>query len=202
MGEEKIFFDADGLQLEGLLFRAKAPRGAIITHPHPLYGGNMHNNVVQAVSLAYQKAGYNTLRFNFRGVGESQGSHQGGSGEVGDVKGAVGYLAGLGVGEIHLAGYSFGAWVIAMALKDCPEVVTAAMVSPPAAYLDHSFVSEEPRVKLVITGARDDIAPPYLVEDLVKKWNPNARYVVVQGADHFYWGKEEELTKLIYEFLA
>ena len=106
--EDKIEFLADSIVFEGLLQKNSAAKGVVITHPHPLYGGNMHNNVVVAISQAYQKLDYTTLRFNFRGVGGSQGSYGDGIGEQEDVSAAVAFLADLGMNQIDLAGYSFG----------------------------------------------------------------------------------------------
>ena len=109
--EKSIAFSAGAITLEGLLQEDSQTDGVVITHPHPLYGGNMHNNVVMALTRAYQKLGCTTLRFNSRGVGNSQGSYGDGIGEKEDVKAAIAYLAASGMNRIDLAGYSFGAWV-------------------------------------------------------------------------------------------
>ena len=108
--EEKISFLSDGYEIEGLLEKSSLQKGVVITHPHPLYGGDMHNNVVVAMARVYRQKGYTTLRFNFRGVGNSQGSYGDGVGEQEDVRAAISYLAGLSTLKIDLAGYSFGAW--------------------------------------------------------------------------------------------
>ena len=109
---EKITtFISDSFEIEGQLFEGDKKRGVVITHPHPLYGGDMQNNVVGAISLACQKIGFTTLKFNFRGVGGSQGNYDDGNGEQEDVRAAVAYLADTGIRQIDLAGYSFGAWV-------------------------------------------------------------------------------------------
>ena len=107
--EEKITFSAETIEFEGLLQKNSAAKGVVITHPHPLYGGNIRNNVVMAISQTYQKLGYSTLCFNFRGVGRSRGSYGDGISEQEDVRAAIAYLADLDIKQIDLAGYSFGA---------------------------------------------------------------------------------------------
>ena len=86
MAEERIFLEADGLHIEGLFEDFQGEKGVVISHPHPLYGGSMHNNVVQAVAQAYREQGYSTLRFNFRGVEKSEGDFDNGNGEKEDVQ--------------------------------------------------------------------------------------------------------------------
>jgi len=195
--EEKIEFPAGGLALEGLLQKNGDAGGVVITHPHPLYGGNMHNNVVGTIAQAYQKRGYSTLRFNFRGVGGSQGSYGEGIGEQEDVKAAIAYLAALGLKQIDLAGYSFGAWVIGN--LSCAEdgIANMVMVSPPVAFIDFGPVSALGCLKLVITGSRDDIAPAALIRQSYRQWNAEARFEVIDGADHFYGGYEDRLADVI-----
>ncbi|HIC86123.1 MAG TPA: alpha/beta hydrolase [Desulfobacterales bacterium] len=200
MREKGVFIENDAYRLEGMLYEGEK-KGVIVTHPHPLYGGNMNNNVVEAIVRAYQGANFTTLRFNFRGVGESEGRHEGGGGEQRDVEAAIRYLKNLGISELHLAGYSFGAWVNAMGIKRYTEVEVFVMISPPVAFLDYSTATHEPRIRFVITGSNDQIAPPHLVKDLVEKWNPRARFVIIKGCDHFYWGKEQELIKFLNEFV-
>ena len=112
MEEERIFFEARGARIEGLLSLDKEPTkgSVIICHPHPLFGGNMYNNVVAAIVRIAAMWDFTSLRFNFRGVGESTGTFGGGTSEQGDVKGAVDYLEGRkNPPAIVMAGYSFGA---------------------------------------------------------------------------------------------
>ena len=202
MEEERHYFMCGDLKLEGLLGRGLTGRGAVITHPHPLYGGDMYNNIVNAITWAYHRKGYTTLRFNFRGVGVSQGSYDEGVGEQQDISAAIEFLKDNGCEEIDLAGYSFGAWVIARGLNNFRDVKRIVMVSPPAAFLEFNTDGADARIGLVITGSRDEIAPPSLVEKLVENWNPRARFKIVQGSDHFYWGKEHLVSQAIEEYLS
>ncbi len=157
--EEKIRFLSGKYEIEGRLEKISPQKGAVITHPHPLYGGDMHNNIVAAITRAYRQKGYTTLRFNFRGVGNSQGKHDNGIGEQEDVRAAISYLAGLGIGRIDLAGYSFGAWVNALAIKNDTTPQNMIMVSPPVAFVDFGSISDLGNLRLIVTGSRDDIAP-------------------------------------------
>lgn len=199
--ESKATFRSGPYELEGLVDAKPGHRGVVVTHPHPLYGGGMYNNVVQAVVEAYAKAGFTTVRFNFRGVGRSQGAYDQGIGEQEDVRSVVTWLREKGATQIHLAGYSFGAWVNAHALPGLPEVHTAVLVSPPVDFMDFDVPSADARIRLVITGERDEIAGVEHVERLMGDWNPNAAFRVISGADHFYGGREGGLRSVLDEFL-
>jgi uncharacterized protein len=198
MTEERIYFEANGLKLEGMLANTPDDKGVVISHPHPLYGGTMHNNVVKALAHAYQEEEYGTLRFNFRGVERSEGDYDNGIGEQEDVKAA---LQTLGKKTMDLAGYSFGAWVNALGLAKFKEAQRLIMVSPPLSVIDFSFLEYSPKIKLVICGSRDEIAEYKKVEKLLPKWNDQALFRVIQGADHFYSGYEEEFMDIVGEFL-
>jgi len=198
MAEERISFEANGLKIEGMIADSPGDKGVVISHPHPLYGGSMHNNVVRAVAHAYQEEGYSTLRFNFRGVENSEGDFGNGVGEQEDVKAA---LQTLGKKNMDLAGYSFGAWVNALGLGKFEEAQRLVMVSPPVSFIDFSFLQHSPKIKLVVCGTRDEIAEYKKVEKMLPKWNDQALFRVIQGADHFYSGYEEDLIYIVGEFL-
>ena len=201
MTENSVDFDSGNLKLEGLLDRAEGDAGVVITHPHPQYGGSMQNNVVESLVKVYRKAGCTTLRFNFRGVGRSQGHYDDGVGEQADVRGAVAYLKDLGKTSVDLAGYSFGAWVNARAIGELNDVARMIMVSPPVNFMDFSFLSDTPRIQLIITGSRDDIAPPDMIQKMLPKWNKDSAFHIIQGADHFYWGETGEIESIVGDFL-
>lgn len=201
MAEKSIFFDSGGLRIEGLLDETPGDRGVVVTHPHPLYGGDMHNQVVEAVVSAYGEKGYSTLRFNFRGVGGSGGGYDDGHGEQNDVGAALEYLSGLGKKKIDLAGYSFGAWVNALGLGKFDKVHRLVMVSPPVSSIDFSFLTTNPKIRLVIVGTHDEIGRLGAIEEMCPSWNPKADLKVIEGADHFYMGKIGEVKAIIGEFL-
>ncbi len=195
--EERIEFSAESFAIEGLLQKNSETSGVVITHPHPLYGGNMHNNVVMVISQTYQKLGYTTLRFNFRGVGSSQGSYGDGIGEQEDVRAAIAYLADLGMKQIDLAGYSFGAWVNGHINCARSGIANMVMVSPPVAFIEFDSVSTIDCLKLIVTGSRDDIAPAEMIRQSYREWNAEADFEVVNGADHFYGGYENRLEDVL-----
>jgi hypothetical protein len=201
MKEEGVFIQAGKVRIEGLLDNAPGEKAVIVTHPHPLYGGDMNNNVVAAVVRAYRSRGYTTLRFNFRGVGQSEGNYDEGIGEQADVRAGLLYLNGLGKSSIDLAGYSFGAWVNAMGIESFEHMRRIIMVSPPVNFIDFSFLGYSAKIQLVIAGSEDDIAPPGMIKGMIHAWNPDVRFNIIQGADHFYAGKTSEIVRIIQDFL-
>ena len=201
MVEEPVLFASTDIKIEGLFCSMPGDRGVVITHPHPLYGGNMYNNVVASLVRIYQLAGYTTLRFNFRGVGSSQGEYNDGVGEREDVKAALYYLFQRGKKGLDLAGYSFGSWVNALALSEVDTVDRMVMISPPVAFMDFSSVGLTPQIQLVVAGNQDQIAPPELIKKLLPAWNPRAHLEVIDGADHFYVGYTGKLESLVAAYL-
>ena len=192
--EEPISFASGSLRLAGMLEKAADARAVVITHPHPLYGGDMDNTVVLAVRQAYLRKGYSTLRFNFRGTGGSEGHYDNGAGERQDAQAAITWLAGLGMTHIDLAGYSFGAWVNAGLSAGFQRMV---MVSPPVAFIDFGPPAPIPRLHLIVTGDRDDIAPAHTLSTFRAQWNPAAAFEVIPGADHFYTRSLETLANTL-----
>lgn len=195
--EEHITFKSESGLIEGRLGPGDPNKGAVITHPHPLYGGNMDNPVVRAIANAFRQNGYTTLRFNFRGVGGSQGNYADGIGEMDDVLAAISYLVDLNIDHLNLSGYSFGAWVNASLIVRNPDIDTMVMVSPPVAFIDFKNIDTIECLKLIVTGSRDDIAPPDRINQIRPKWNPHARFEIIDGADHFYWGHLDRLEEVL-----
>ena len=200
--EERVFFYSGGLKIEGLIDLRDGAKAVVATHPHPLYGGSMHNNVVESVLKAYGRKGYTTLRFDFRGAGVSEGVHENGVGEQEDVKAALGFLRGRGKSAIDVAGYSFGAWVNAQAIGADEGIDRMIMVSPPVAFMDFSFVGHCPGLRVVITGSRDDIAPPDMIEKVLPHWNKQAVLRIIEGADHFYSTQTDEIERIVGDLLG
>jgi alpha/beta superfamily hydrolase len=184
---------SEGYELEGLFNIKDEKKGVAVTHPHPLYGGDMYNLVVESIVHVYDLKDYSTLKFNFRGVGGSGGTYDNGVGEQADVLSAVSFLADMGMDQIDLAGYSFGAWVNAHVLQKDTPVNRMIMVSPPVGFMDFASVSTMNSLKYVVTGNRDDIAPANAVKKLIASWNPDARFDIIDGADHFYGGYLDQL---------
>jgi len=191
--EEQVRFPAGNVVLEGLLSLPEpaARTGVVVCHPHPLYGGEMHNNVVEAMALSLRRAGHATLRFNFRGVGGSSGAHGDGIAEIEDVKGAVSCLLERQAFEtVIVAGYSFGAMVGLRAGADDPRVATLIGVAFPIATRDASFLQSVTKPKLLVSGDRDDHSPVPALEALCARLPEPKQLVIVNGADHFFRGRE------------
>ncbi|MBM4275534.1 MAG: alpha/beta fold hydrolase [Deltaproteobacteria bacterium] len=169
----------------------------IITHPHSLYGGDMDNNVVRIAARAFQARGWATLRFNFRGVGESTGAYGEGRAEAEDVKAALDYVKTRGPAPYLVAGYSFGAYAAAQALLAGLAADGAIFISPPVSFMPMPFLSRVPRVSLIIAGDQDYICPLAELQKLLSHGPHQAEFVVIPGADHFFGGHEAELYQVL-----
>ncbi|MCU0591552.1 MAG: alpha/beta hydrolase [Desulfobacterales bacterium] len=192
--EEPIFFTSGKLRIEGMIATASSTRAAIITHPHPLYGGDMDNPVVTALQRAYSRQGFSTLRFNFRGVGESRGRYDDGTGERQDVAAALALMTDRGMTSIDLAGYSFGSWVNTGLSTGFQRML---MVSPPVAFMSFDPPAPIPTLHLIVTGGQDEIAPAHMISTYKNQWNPAAIFEVLPDADHFYTGFIKNLQDAI-----
>jgi alpha/beta superfamily hydrolase len=174
----------------------------VVCHPHPLYGGEMHNNVVSALVDAFQHAGIATLRFNFRGVGHSGRSHGQGEAELEDVKAAVSYLLSRQqVQTVVVAGYSFGSMVGLQAGAADPRVHKLIGVAFPLGLRDPSFLLSVTKSKLLISGDHDNYSPIPALQNLLGQLPGPKALVIVPGADHFFWGQEGEIAKAAVKFL-
>jgi uncharacterized protein len=193
----------DGLQLEGLFSREKdRGRGSVILcHPHPLYGGDMYNNLVEALQAALAQKGFSTLRFNFRGAGGSEGRYGEGVAEVEDVQAAVQFAAVENDGPLYLAGYSFGAYAGVRGVAGNDRVKALVCLSPPVAIYDFASLREEGRPKLIVVGKRDLICPVSDVEELFRSLPQPKVLQIVEGVDHFWWGIEDQAAGYVIDFL-
>ncbi|MCG8471276.1 MAG: hypothetical protein MI742_05405 [Desulfobacterales bacterium] len=183
--EQRITFTSGNVTLEGMLYNPGARKGVVVTHPHPLYGGDMDNPVVLVITESYRKAGYATLRFNFRGAGGSEGQYEEGTGETSDLLAAVERLKAEGVEEVVCSGYSFGTWICFAASLKYP-ITTDVMVAPPVTFIDFSQQQCKRGPRLVISGTNDSFAHFETLEGLVPLWNAEAKLHVIQSADHFF----------------
>ncbi|PLS20605.1 alpha/beta hydrolase [Neptunicoccus cionae] len=190
---EVIFPGPDG-RLEGRYHPQKQKDApiAIILHPHPQFGGTMNNKVVYNLHYAFHKMGFTVLRFNFRGVGKSQGEYDQGVGELSDAASALDYLQAMNPNAKHcwVAGFSFGAWIGMQLLMRRPEISGFISVSPPANMYDFSFLAPCPASGLIINGSGDRVAPPADTVDLVEKLHEQKgitiTHEVLEGAGHFF----------------
>ena len=202
--EEHITFPVGDITLEGLFSSpAQTPAmGAVICHPHPQYGGEMRNNVVSALTAAFQEAGVATLRFNFRGVGQSGGSHGEGEAEVEDVKAAVtDLLHRQAVSSVIVSGYSFGSIVGLRAGAEDERVHQLIGVALPIGFRDPSFLVTANKPTLLISGDNDNFSPIPGLQELIEKMPEPKKLLVLPGVDHFFWGQEGAVAKAAVEFL-
>ncbi len=178
--------------------QARQDLAALVCHPHPLYGGTLHNKVVHTTARALQELGLTVLRFNFRGAGRSQGVHDGGRGEADDVRAALAYLGSrLPAAALVLAGFSFGAWVgLRVGCRD-DRVRALFGLGLPADHHDLSYLEHCPKPKLFVQGTGDQFGSRKNVQAVVEKTPEPKRLIFIAGADHFFTGHLKELRHAI-----
>ena len=206
---KSLFLEGRAGRLEALLNAGaeNATHAAVVCHPHPLFGGTLHNKVVFHTMKALNSFGFPVLRFNFRGTGLSHGEHDNGEGEVEDVRTALDWLDA----EFHLplifSGFSFGAAVGLRASSadsrvkaligvGVPAIPVAADAEAPRIYA-FEFLRECVKPKLFVSGGRDQFAPRAKLEELVASAAEPKKLIVIEGADHFFEGRLRELRDAI-----
>lgn len=202
---EVIFAGPDG-RLEGRYHPsgkgADAPI-ALILHPHPQYGGNMNNRVTYALHYAFRDLGFTVLRFNFRGVGRSQGVFDQGQGELADAASALDYMQMLNPNarSCWVAGFSFGAWIGMQLLMRRPEIAGFVSVAPPANMYDFSFLAPCPSSGLIVHGDADRIVPTADVDALTNKLKAQRGITItretIEGANHFFANHLDDLVATV-----
>jgi alpha/beta superfamily hydrolase len=197
-----FFLDGPVGRLEAILWKPVAqgrrPSAALVCHPHPLFGGTMHNKVVYQTAKTLDALGLSVLRFNFRGAGLSGGAHDRGRGEQGDVKAAIDFLAEEFPGvPLLVAGFSFGCWVglrVGCADERVQELIG---MGAPVNSSDFSYLQNCEKPKLFVHGANDEHGQIGKVEALVKSLPGENQLVVVGEADHFFAGKLDQVDAAI-----
>ena len=180
---------------------------ALILHPEPNQGGTMNNKVIFGLYREFVKRDFSTLRFNFRGVGKSQGSYDDGEGELADAATAMDWIQTQNPNATHcwVAGFSFGAWIGMQLLMRRPEITSFVSVAPPANVYDFSFLAPCPASGLFLSGELDDIVPPDSIENLVGKLRQqrgiDIDHDTIDGANHFFHGKLLEMEETIGKYL-
>jgi len=208
--ERPVRFSSSGanpVELEGILHLPGTERypAAIVCHPHPLYGGTMDNGVVVAIAQALAARGVAALRFNFRGVGHSQGRFNGGAGETDDARGALAFLRAQGEVDprrLYVVGYSFGAWV-GLRCADEAQLAGVVAVAPPLLALPHEGLLRNFVAPVCFIVADDDqFCSPEKLQAFVAALSAPVQVHVVRDADHFLWGHEQEVGKLVAGFIS
>ena len=195
-------------QLEALLNvgESDATHAALVCHPHPLYGGTMHNKVVYHCMKALTKFGFHVLRFNFRGAGLSEGKHDEGDGERDDVKAAVDFLAREFGLPIIFAGFSFGAATGLKALCADKRVVGMISLGTPVAaegrHYKYEFLRECVKPKLFVSGANDQFSPRPALEQVFAKAAEPKKLVIIEDTEHFFVGKLDRMQAAVEAWIS
>jgi alpha/beta superfamily hydrolase len=187
----------------------RPPLAAVVCHPHPLFGGTMHNKVVYQAAKTIHRFGLPVLRFNFRGVGLSEGTHDKGAGEVDDVQAAIDFLAQEFPGvPLLVAGFSFGSWVGLRAGCGDARVTELIGLGLPVGDLggrSFSYLDSCEKPKLLVSGEFDRFGPAHVLRAVVERFTPrareNTRVEIVAGGDHFFAGRLDELDRVIANWL-
>ena len=197
-------------RLEGRYHHSKLPNApvALLLHPHPQHGGTMNNKVVYTLYHAFVRQGFSALRFNFRGVGRSQGSFARGEGELSDAASALDWLQGYNANAAAcwIGGFSFGAWIGMQLLMRRPEIDGFISIAPPANLYDFGFLAPCPSSGLIIHGDKDHLVPLESVQKLINKLmhqrDITIDFRLVKGADHFFQTRLEELDEEVEDYLT
>lgn len=202
-----LFLEGPAGRLEAILWKpsaaARPPLAAVVCHPHPLFGGTMHNKVVYQAAKSLDALGIPVLRFNFRGAGQSAGEHDRGHGEQADVRAALDFLgAEFPETPLLLAGFSFGSLVGLRVGCEDSRVSHLIGLGIPVNSSDFSFLNQCNKPKLFVHGSNDKFGDSERVKTLVASWPGENRLVIVEGADHFFAGKLDQLDLAINSWLT
>ncbi len=205
---EVIFPGPDG-RLEGRYQPPKIKNApiALVLHPHPRFGGTMNNKVVYHLFHSFARRGFAVLRFNFRGVGRSQGEFDNGIGELSDAAAALDWLQTYNpdAPTCWIAGFSFGAWIGMQLLMRRPEIQGFVSVAPPASMYDFNFLAPCPSSGIIIQGTADEVVPQEstakLAEKLQAQKGIKVDYVTIPGASHFYENHMEQMIGSVDSYL-
>jgi alpha/beta superfamily hydrolase len=205
----EVIFNGPAGRIEGRYHHNKRPGAAIaiLLHPHPQFGGTMNNPIVHALYYAFAERGFSVLRFNFRGVGRSQGLFENGAGELSDAASALDWLQTYNKDAkiCWIAGVSFGAWISMQLLMRRPEISGFISIAPLAKHYDFSFLAPCPASGLFVNGDLDSVTPPEAVQSLVSKLKTQRgitiEHKVLHGANHFFTDRIDELVKICGDYV-
>jgi alpha/beta superfamily hydrolase len=208
--ETRLFFTSKGeeaIRLEGVFHHpgGRNHPAAVICHPHSLYGGSMDVSLVVSIARTLAERGLIALRFNFRGVGRSEGTFGEGLGELNDVAGAVDFLLreeAVDQGKLYLVGYPFGACVGLHHADHDPRICGVVAIGLPLRQLEDGFLSTYTRPKLFIVGENDSVCPPDVLRRFVEGLLPPKEVRILRGTDHFLMGWEKEVAQAVADFIA
>ena len=205
MSEKYLKIPVEGAILEGLYDDAEGAADAVVVcHPHPLYGGSMDNNVVIMLQEVLRSRSMRTLRFNSRGTGGSSGHFDQGEKEADDIAAVTEKLKELGAEAVHVAGYSFGAWVVLKALNKGLQAASVILVSPPLDFLEFSGLPLPDAPCFILVGDDDGFCSIASLNHWItgqKTTSDLLRVEILEGCDHFYFGNEARAAELLRKWL-
>ncbi|MEK6321567.1 MAG: alpha/beta fold hydrolase [Acidobacteriota bacterium] len=199
------FFEGPSGRIEAILkeLAAHVTSAAIVCHPHPLFGGTMHNKVVFRIARAFEDAGFAVLRFNFRGTGRSQGEHDNGSGEQDDLLAAIKLIEEKYTdARIWLAGFSFGSAVMLRSAACDDRVCAFVAAGVPVSRHDFSGIARCNKPKLFVQGSLDEFGSAQDLEKLFASLDEPKELKIIEGADHFFEGHLKELAQAVSNFIG
>lgn len=205
----EVNFNGPDGRLEGRYHPSNRPQAplALLLHPHPQHGGTMNNKIIYKLYQTFTKRGFSTLRFNFRGVGRSQGQFDNGQGELSDAASALDWMQtqNPNTRSCWIAGFSFGAWVAMQLMMRRPEIHGFISIAPPASQHDFSFLAPCPASGMIIHGDKDEVVPQSSVDKLAQKLqkqkNIKIDYRIVEGSDHFFIHHLDPLNEQVEGYL-
>ena len=205
----EVNFNGPDGRLEGRYHPSNRPQAplALLLHPHPQHGGTMNNKIIYKLFQTFTKRGFSTLRFNFRGVGRSQGQFDNGQGELSDAASALDWMQtqNPNTRSCWIAGFSFGAWVAMQLMMRRPEIDGFISIAPPASQHDFSFLAPCPASGMIIHGDKDEVVPQSSVDKLAQKLqkqkNIKIDYRIVEGSDHFFIHHLDPLNEQVEGYL-
>ena len=204
-----VIFPGPEGRIEGRFSPPPRPRApvALILHPHPQGGGTMNDRITQAMYKSFVARGFAVLRFNFRGVGRSQGTFDNGIGELSDAASALDWVQSIHpeAQTTWVAGFSFGAWIGMQLLMRRPEIRGFLSVAPPANMYDFSFLAPCPSSGIIVAGGQDEIVPPPAIQKLVDKLRTQKGLTIhhdeIPRANHFFEHELDQLMKSLDNYL-
>jgi alpha/beta superfamily hydrolase len=199
------FFEGPAGRIEAVIKEPGAPvsHAAIVCHPHPLYGGSMHNKVVFRIARVFQDAGFAVLRFNFRGTGRSEGNHDNGVGEQDDLRAAIEFIKQkYPPAEVWLSGFSFGSMVMLRGAACDARIRALVVAGVPASRHDFSDIARCNKPKLFVQGSLDEFGALEALQTLFTGLDEPKELKIIQGADHFFEGHLPELAAAVSDFIA
>ena len=205
----EVIFTGPAGRIEGRYHPARVKHApiAIVLHPHPQFGGSMNHQIVYQLYYAFVHRGFSVLRFNFRGVGRSEGLFDNGPGELADAATALDWLQAYNADAqtCWIAGVSFGAWIAMQLLMRRPEIEGFISVAPPANLYDFTFLAPCPSSGLMVNGAKDRVVPTEAVRGLVDRLKTQKGIVIdhatVPDANHFFEGRMDGLMEVVDAYL-